>query len=182
MPSCQRCRAHRPNELVHCIYCWRAVGPGCWPEKCLSSELQRRGASMRYGRCRDWPFCAALERPSLLGHSMPPWNREECERCSNHRPGAKVYCIGCWRGVGPGCRPEQCLLIEFWWLCRMRTGLCSDYPNCKEKPMPLMRPPVAKPMKLLQPPPPFERGRPPRPRRRHQGLARIGEESEIDED
>ena len=63
-PLCQRCWLHRPRKRVRCINCWRAVGPGCWPNKCLLTELVTLSKT-RYGLCSDWPFCGEGRGQSL---------------------------------------------------------------------------------------------------------------------
>ena len=49
-----------------------------------------------------------------------------------HRPGKRVRCLGCFKLVGPGCTPQQCLLAEFQEASKTRNGLCADWPHCAE--------------------------------------------------
>ena len=59
--------------------------------------------------------------------------RKSCDRCRKHKPSRRIQCKVCSRLVGPGCDPEQCLLIEFEQASKKRRyGLCADWPHCGE--------------------------------------------------
>ena len=92
---CQRCRRHRPNKRVRCISCWRAVGPGCWPNSCLLMKLPILSKT-RHGLCADWPLCGEGQDQSwmesvrsMLGRTEPyvemqvsqSPREETCEPC-----------------------------------------------------------------------------------------------------
>ena len=49
----------------------------------------------------------------------PDAHRGRCQICGR-RPGSRVWCVYCRRGVGPGC----CLLCEFPRTDRRRRGMC----------------------------------------------------------
>ena len=65
---CGICKCHRSSYRRQCVFCKRAVAPGCWPEQCLSKQF-----SQREGVCRE---CVDLQPiVKRLEKSHPEWMR-----------------------------------------------------------------------------------------------------------
>ena len=65
---CQLCRNHRSAGRRVCIGCARAVGPGCWPEQCLSRQY-----SLTVGLCRECEEKVLMLAVQLLAKTPSCW-------------------------------------------------------------------------------------------------------------
>ena len=69
---------------------------------------------------------------SSVARSFWDMTRPLCQRCWKHRPARQVRCLGCSKRIGPGCKTEKCLLVEFHEASKTKYGLCTDWPHCEE--------------------------------------------------
>ena len=62
-PLCELCRAYRPGSRRRCVTCFKMVGPGCDPERCLSRQI-----NLTWGICKE---CHRNGRIKLLTKTTP---------------------------------------------------------------------------------------------------------------
>ena len=143
---CSQCGTWNPHELLWCTRCClvRDLGPrhventprgeegevprNHFPDERADSTMEdplRRPTPVVTGTDRTGRPMTDAERGAVGlssasgSYRSPDAHRPRCQIC-HRRPGCRVWCVYCRRGVGPGC----CLLCEFPRTDRRRRGCC----------------------------------------------------------
>ena len=143
--KCQHCESWEAHELLWCSRCFLVREPDprpldtdprentglvehvpSEPGRIVGEPLRRmtplETEAIRLGRPLTEAERGALGLTDATGsYSSPDAHRGKCQICGG-RPGQRVWCVYCQRGVGPGC----CLLCEFPRTDRYRRGMCTQ--------------------------------------------------------